>query len=227
MLVTIHQAEHMPWPGFFQKMHQADHFVILDSVPFTKNNVQNRNRIYSPIKEVDWLTVPVEMKDHTSKPFYEINLSKEHKNWFEGYWGKIHQSYHKHPFYKQYSPELKEIIFRDHTHLLSLNLSLIDFFRVHFNLNTPMSKSSDLGQIEAKKGSLILEICKKLSATTYLSGSAGKDYLDLESWKEANINVIFQQFKYPVFPADKYHPYLSSLDILMNCGPSASEYFLK
>lgn len=227
MLITIHQAEHMPWPGFFQKMFQADHFVILDSVPFTKNNVQNRNRIYSPNKGVDWLTVPVEMENHTSKPFYEMKLSPAQKDWANSYWGKFFQSYSKHPYFKLYGEEIKSIIFKGHTDLLSLNMDLIHFFRKHLLLNKPLSFSSKLGGINEKKGLLILEICKRLKATRYLSGAGGREYLDLEPWKEAGIDVVFQQFKYPDFPAKFYHPNLSTIDILMNCGPDAREYFLK
>lgn len=217
----------MPWPGFFQKMFVADHFLILDTVPFTKNNVQNRNRIYSPNKEVDWLTVPVEMKNHTTKPFFEMKISSEHPDWMQGYWSKLKQSYGKHPYFKTYADELEKIITKPRTDLLDLNLELIAFFRKHLALTKPMTKSSDLGNIEQKKGSLILELCKRLGANTYLSGSGGRDYLDLSEWKEAGIEVIFQQFQYPQFPAKHYHPYLSTLDILMNCGPSAGSYFLK
>ena len=43
MKITIHQPEHFPYLGFFQKMQEADLFVILDDVQFTKENFQNRN----------------------------------------------------------------------------------------------------------------------------------------------------------------------------------------
>jgi hypothetical protein len=35
MKISIHQAEHFPWLGFFDKMKLADLFVILDDVQFT------------------------------------------------------------------------------------------------------------------------------------------------------------------------------------------------
>ena len=44
MKITIHQPEHFPYMGFFQKMESADLFVILDDVQYTKNNFQNRNK---------------------------------------------------------------------------------------------------------------------------------------------------------------------------------------
>ena len=44
MKIAIHQPEHFPYMGFFQKMKAADVFVILDDVQYTKGNFQNRNR---------------------------------------------------------------------------------------------------------------------------------------------------------------------------------------
>ena len=37
MVITIHQPEHFPYMGFFQKMKAADVFVILDNVNYRKN----------------------------------------------------------------------------------------------------------------------------------------------------------------------------------------------
>ena len=44
MKVAIHQPEHFPYMGFFEKMKSADLFVILDDVQYKKNNRQNRNK---------------------------------------------------------------------------------------------------------------------------------------------------------------------------------------
>ena len=38
MKATIHQPEHFPYMGFFEKMAMADLFVILDDVQYKKNN---------------------------------------------------------------------------------------------------------------------------------------------------------------------------------------------
>ena len=44
MKIAIHQPEHFPYMGFFEKMDIADVFVILDDVQYKKNNWQNRNK---------------------------------------------------------------------------------------------------------------------------------------------------------------------------------------
>ena len=50
MIISIHQPEHLPWPGFFNKIKSVDQFVILDNVEYRKVYYHNRNKyIYSTI----------------------------------------------------------------------------------------------------------------------------------------------------------------------------------
>ena len=76
MIVSIHQPEHFPYLGFFQKMEQSDLFIILDDVKFKKNNFQNRNRFINNGKE-EWFTVPVEKKAN-SKIIKDVKLAEDY-----------------------------------------------------------------------------------------------------------------------------------------------------
>jgi len=60
MIVSIHQPEHFPYLGFFQKMQKSDLFIILDDVKFKKNNFQNRNKLLTSDEREEWFTIPVE-----------------------------------------------------------------------------------------------------------------------------------------------------------------------
>ena len=60
MKITIHQPEHFPYLGFFQKMESADLFVILDDVQYTKNNFQNRNKFKNKNDVDEWFTIELE-----------------------------------------------------------------------------------------------------------------------------------------------------------------------
>ena len=42
MKITIHQPNFIPWYPFFQKIEEADIFIILTHCQFEKNNYQNR-----------------------------------------------------------------------------------------------------------------------------------------------------------------------------------------
>ena len=54
MIVTIHQPNFIPWYPFFQKMEQADLFILLGHCQFEKNGFQNRFQL-----ENTWNTLSV------------------------------------------------------------------------------------------------------------------------------------------------------------------------
>ena len=74
---------------------------------------------------------------------------------------------------------------------------------------------------EGQKSDLVLSLCKAVNATTYISGPSGRDYMDLESFKEAGIDVKFNDFVHPVYEqrrTEEFTPYMSIVDLTMNCG---------
>ena len=73
MKVTIHQPEHFPYMGFFQKIESADLFVILDDVQYTKNNFQNRFN-----KDDKWYTMCV---NKGLDPIYTKTYLSPEKDW--------------------------------------------------------------------------------------------------------------------------------------------------
>lgn len=220
MVVTIHQPEHIPWIGYFDKMLKADLYVILDNVQFTKNNFQNRNKIYCPTNQWAWLTAPVKIEGHLDSKIYDILLAED---WATKYWNKLENSYRKHPFYTKYCDEIKAIIFSNPDKLLDLNMQLIDFFRRTLNIETPIIRASSL-KSGGKRSELLANICKELNASTYLSGPSGRDYLDLSYFEQENLKVAFHSYKPIPYPSPNYTPYLSTLDLIFNSGPQAREF---
>lgn len=221
MVVTIHQPEHIPWLGYFDKMKKADLYVILDNVQFTKNNFQNRNKIYCPTNEWTWLTAPVKIEGHISSLISEIPLGED---WNKKYWSKLENSYRHHPYYSLYIEEIRSIVFSDPKKILTLNLLFIEFFRRHLNIKTPLVRASEL-KATGKRSELLANICSEVKATAYLSGPSGRDYLDMSFFQNKNIEVIFHSYKPAPYPSQKFIPYLSTLDLLFNVGPNAKELF--
>lgn len=222
MLVTIHQPEHLPWPGFFHKMALAELYVVLDTVQFTKNNWQNRNRITSPGGAADWITVPVQLKGHTSSTIRDIDISTQQHAWRKKYWGRIKNAYSRHRYFDLYSESLGAIVHRERSSLLELNMELIEFFRHVLGIDTPLVMASEL-DARGKRSDLLLHICQRLGASQYLSGPSGREYLDLPIFEQAGVEVLFHDFKPPVYSAPHYQPGLSTIDLLMNCGPESRQ----
>ena len=42
-------------------------------------------------------------------------------------------------------------------------------------------------------------MCIKLKATKYIFGGEGQNYADKESFRNANIDLIFQDYKHPIY----------------------------
>ena len=210
----------MPWLGYFHKMAQCDIFVLLDSVQFKKNNWQNRNRIIDRNGSILWLTVPVFLKGHLSSTIKDTRIQNE-LQWGKKYWGRIHGSYCKHPFYNKYKDRLHDILFTNYTYLIELNFSLILFFREIFRINNRLVWASDL-DVKGRSTELLINICRTLGGSTYLSGPDGQKYMGIEQFEKSKISLEFHRFTHPIYEAKHFEPSLSSLDLIMNHGNKSS-----
>ena len=244
MIVAIHQPCFLPWLGYLHRMAQADVFVLLDDVQFERANFQNRTRIRMPCGgarpaegarvpdyESRWLTVPVLQRSQK-----ESILEKEVDNRLEGprHWSAIQlatlrHAYREAAFTSLYLPVLKNLLSARWQHLASLNFALLEVLRDAFGIRTPVVRSSELGAQGAKSG-LILDICRKLGAGTFLGGMGGsREYLEREAFERAGVSVHWQEFRHPVYPQCGSAPFtagLSSIDLLLNCGPQGRQLFI-
>lgn len=221
MVVTIHQPEHLPWLGFFHKMAHCDVYVVLDSVQFTKNNYQNRNRLIDQNGVVFWSTVPIRMEGHTDKRITDMEFDNN-QPWPRKTWARILGAYRRHPYFNALAPELESIFMGGHKRLVSLNLDLIEYLRRKLGIGVPMVRSSAM-VVEGNRSELLLSICKSLGADTYLSGPSGRDYLDASLFSASGIAIDYHSFKHPTYSAPIFQPYLSTLDLLFNHGPKSRE----
>jgi hypothetical protein len=164
MKVTIHQPEHFPYLGFFQKMEAADLFVVLDDVQFTRGNFQNRNKLKNKNGFDEWFTIQLE-PDSNKKLINKINVSDNPK------WKNVILNKLKTNFSKDFSH------IYNHKKLIDINLESIKYCREKLNITTPMVLSSELN-IKSTSSQRLADICDKLKATEYISGGGGKDYLN-------------------------------------------------
>ena len=221
MIVTIHQPEHLPWLGLFNKIAKAERFVILDSVQYEKNYFQNRNRILGT-NGVQWLSIPVSNKGHMDGSIAETLIATDPKNskWREKYLQTIKMSYGKYPYFNDVFPMVEKAINTDTEYFCEINLVIIHSFCDALDIHPEYIRSSTMG-IDGLKSSLILDICKEAGADTYIAGPSGRDYLDMESFEKAGIRVVFNDYHHPEYPqrrTEEFVSHLSALDLFMNVG---------
>ena len=221
MICAVHQPQTFPWLGYFAKIIQSDHFVILDNVQFKKNEWQNRNKIRTQ-NGWQWLTVPV--LHHFGQLINEVKLNNT-SNWRHKHLQALLTSYRKAPYFKQYFPELEELYHKNWQLLIDFNLTGIRWLLKVLNINTPITLASEMKEIpqiiNLGAEERLIRITKALKADTYLSGAGGQEYLDQGLFPANQVKLIFQQFEHPVYHQlqSEFISHLSVLDLLFNEGP--------
>jgi len=220
MLVTIHQPNYLPWPGFFNKWMQSDAFVILDTVQFHKNDWQNRNRIKTANGAL-WLSVPV----HFCFPDPICKVQVANMRWAKKQLASIKQSYAKAPFFAAYWPEIEAVLSASWQYLRDMNVALIKLIGPMLGCKAPLYLASELPVTECDPTMRLIKLCKALQADAYLSGSEGRNYLVQEQFQRHDVALWFQQVTPPLYPQlhGDFIACLSVLDLLFNVGDEAGE----
>lgn len=225
MIVGIHQPNYLPYLGFFDKLRKSDVFIIYDDAQFSKGDFQHRNkiRIYHGW---EWLTVPVEKK-HI--PINQIKIKNNVKisglNWQEAHFKEIHDNYRKAPYYRKYEKDIQRIYEQKYDMLIDINIKLIEFLMKSFEIDTEIIFSSEFG-FNSKSTEKLVDLVSAIEGDVYLSGPMGKNYLELQLFKEKDIQVTYQEFKHPAYQQqyDVFEPNMSAVDALLNIGPEVDIY---
>lgn len=217
MKIAIHQPQYLPWLGYFDKIDQVDCFVLLDDVQFKKNEWQNRNRIKTAAGW-QWLTVPVLQR--FPQRILEVRIN-EAVPWTRKHLQALISHYTGAPFFSVHRPFFEEIYRREWTLLTDLNHVTIAYLAEALGSHTKLVLASSLALPDsAMSTERLIAICHALGADTYLSGSGGRSYLDLERFSAAGLQVLFQVFQCRSYPQrfGAFVPNLSIVDLLCNCG---------
>ena len=217
MILSAHQPAYLPWLGYLDKVARADVFVYLDTVQFEKNSFINRNRIKTP-HGPQWLTVPVKLKGHLSQTLRDTQIQPRH-TWAPKHLKSIQMNYSKSAFFGAYWKKLEILMAVEQTILAELCWRQLRFWLDEFAITTRVVRSSEL-TLTGSKGDLILELCRHFGANHYLSGALGRDYLEVEKFKAAGIELEFQHYISPVYSQlwGAFVPNLSIVDYWLNCG---------
>jgi hypothetical protein len=170
MTISIHQPNFFPYYPFFQKMKESDVFVILTRCQFEKNNYQNRFN-----KDGRWHTMSVNKGLDPINTKVYINPEKD--------WERIKNNL---PDYKNILNQFDDCI---SSNLSETNVSVIMKIRDILGIKTEILLDYPTDLLSTER---LVDICLKNGANKYISGISGSKYLDLDLFKENNIDVVFQ-----------------------------------
>ena len=218
MNLGIHQPQYLPWLAYFLKIDSSDVFIFLDSVDFQKNGLHNRNKIKIGMN-AHFLTVPVKHK--SGQKIIDVCINND-SNWNKKHWQTIQQNYSKAQSFREYEKDLQSIYLSEWQGLCELNIKIIKTMMNWMGITTPLLRSSQM-ESSGNGSDLILNLCKEVGATNYLSGVGGKNYLKTDDFNAEDVTIEFQSLVPPnIYPQlnskDNFINGLSALDIIMNCG---------
>jgi hypothetical protein len=226
MIVTIHQPQFIPWPGYFYKIIRSDKFVLYDNVQFPRGkHFGNRNMIKTANGPI-WLTVPVRGKSELL-PYNRIQVDPS-PVWRNKHARTLELSYKSAPHYDRIIPQLVELYRRDDWSniaeldeaFLRVCLDALDCKTSLVRASQLKSASQDLHGVDA-----ILSILREVGATQYISGRGAGSlrYVESDRFEAAGIELFAYDLCIPVYPQARgeFIPDLSIVDLIANVGAEA------
>lgn len=209
----------------------SDIFVLLDNVPYSKNDFQNRNRIRTSGTDNGWcwLTVPVLTKGRFGQSINEVEINNADIAWRKRCWNSIRYNYTRAKHFNEYKDFFLDLyLVKSWDKLADLNIYIIEHLKQVLEIDVKLVPASNLS-ISGSGTELLLEICQELGAETYISGRFGKDYLNEELFNRQGIQVVYQEFQHPKYPQvyEPFIPNLSVIDLSFNCGKRSREIICK
>ena len=226
LIVTIHQPNYFPYPAFFQKVSLSDVYVILDKTQF-EFDITNRNKIITT--EGSWVRISVPIKK--GQKFFEIRNVEINNDllWAENNWNLIYKSYNDYPFFDLYKTFLDSTYKKRWNLIFDLNFQTLKKVFDWLNIKTEIILESELN-VTGTSSEKLLNICKKIGATKYLSGSGGKNYLNEKIFAQNKIKVEYQKYNPIIYTQKNVKSFVSNLsilDLLFNMGPDSKKLVTK
>ena len=225
MILTAHQPVYLPWLGLFHKISLAETFVYFDQVQYLPKDWMNRNKIRTKNGSI-LLTVPVLRKGYRDLKTSEIEINNS-TNWQKKHLRSISLNYKKSPYFENYIPFFEDVYSRKWEFLGDLNEYMLKWFLDELGIKVNFLNAKNF-KFEGEKSSLILNMCKKLDASTYIFGTLGKDYANVHEFEKNNVKLIFQDYNHPKYSQlySEFVSHLSVIDLLFNHGPKSLEIIL-
>jgi hypothetical protein len=226
--VAIVQSNYIPWRGYFDIIGAVDEFVVYDVVQFTKRDWRNRNRIKTAHGPC-WLTIPVATAGAYRQTIADTRISDP--RWAVTHWRSLTHAYAQAPFFRDYRERL-EAVYQACAGMASLsavNQLLIRHLASELGFTTRITNAGAYAVSGEDRNRRLIDICRAVGATTYLSGPSARAYLDAGLFRAEGIAVEYMDYSgYRPYPQlhGPFEPSVSVLDLLFNAGPAARSHML-
>ena len=220
-IVAIHQPNFFPWLGYFDKIHRADIFILLDDAQYPKTGGNWSNRVKILINERgSWLTAPVYRRFQGTRKINEMVFSNK-ENWRDKILRTLVFSYKRAYFFEETYSFIEPLIQNQEDNVAVYNSLAIRTLSDALGFPSDKVRHSSDFPVESLATQRLIDLTKFVGGSTYLCGGGAGSYQEDHIFEAANIGLLYQNFAHPSYP--QYHcknftSGLSIIDALMNLG---------
>ena len=219
--VAIHQPNFFPWLGYFDKIARSDVFIFLDHVQYPKTGGSWSNRVKLLLgEEARWMTAPVERDFHGVRAINEMAF-KNDTPWRSNLLKSLVANYVKAPFFRETRELIEPLLLSPENNIAKYNGAAV--IAIAKCLELPIEKilwSSDMG-VDKQGNEMLIALTRAAGGGAYMCGGGAQGYQDDDAFAAAGVNLIYQDFRHPVYPQVGCKDLVSGLsviDALMNIG---------
>jgi len=188
-VVGVHQANYLPWIGYFLKLALCNKWIFLNDVQINKKGPTRRSLKSSFDETIEYLTIPLQAwSDHSL--INELKIKQDSK-WSAKHVACMNQSYRKNPFFHEIKKwlDLLEKSGPTCTQLTELNQQFIIELAKDFGLTAEMLSSSDYNAT-GNKDERNSQLVKSVGGHCYLRGIGGSSYSDDQAFHDKGIQIV-------------------------------------
>lgn len=210
---AVMQPYLFPYIGYYQLIYASDVFVIYDDVNFIKKSFINRNSILLNKKPYRFThPIPSSSQNVLIK---DLNYTVDRK-----LIKTIQQAYSKAPFYNEVFSLIQEVIQSEERSVSKLNEKSIRLVFEYLGIEKQIYSASELDyDRDLSRAERLINLSKMFNCEHYLNSPGGKELYDKKSFLEKGIQLSFIESNVTPYNqlSSEFTPYLSIIDILMNC----------
>lgn len=223
--IVISQSMYFPWVGLLEQMRLADTFVHYDTVAFDRG-FYNRVQVKTE-QGPRWITVPLS-NHRRGQPIDEISIDNA-QNWQKQHIGILRQAYRDAPFRDEMLDLVDSVIGCPAETLGEVSrasmLALADYFDLRSSRDFADARMLNF---EGERSQRLRDMVLALHGTKYITGHGARNYLDHALFEKSGIAVEYMHYEFIPYPQlhGPFTPYVTSLDLIANCGKRGSAVIL-
>lgn len=221
VIVAIHQPNFFPWLGYFDKIVRSDMMILLDNVQFPKTGGTWTNRVKLAVNGAPaWVTLPV-TRNYSGTRLISEMLINEATDWRGKLLKTIQTNYGKAPYFRQTLPFIEPLIMNPAELLAEYNISAIRSLCQIIGINPEKLVIGSTVNAEGVATDLLINMTRATGGSAYMCGGGAGGYQEDEKFKQAGIELIYQNYSHPEYEQHSCKSFtmgLSIIDALMHLG---------